>query len=97
MAPSIALFWSATNFGMALLKAIPQSSVKESLDNEYQGFLRISRSQSPVIIPTVLGNDPKDGVGANSSVKELKQGVHPSFSSAYHHIPESFLQTKTTL
>ena len=82
---------------MALLKAMPQSSVKESLDKVTKAFLRVQVIGSPVVIPTVLGNDPKDRVGADTSVKELKQSVHPSFSSANHHIPESFLQTKTIL
>ena len=53
----------------------------------------LSRSHSPVVIPTVLGNDPKDRVRADTGIKQLKESIQPSFSSTNHHIPEPFLET----
>ena len=47
----------------------------------------------PVEKPTVLGNDPKDRVRADTCVKQLKESVQPSFSCTNHHIPATFLET----
>ena len=46
----------------------------------------------PAEKPTVLGNDPKDGVRADTSIQQVKQSIHPGFSSTNHHIPETFLK-----
>ena len=49
--------------------------------------------KSPVEVPTVLWNDPKDWFRADPSVQQMKQSIQPGFSSANHYVPETFLET----